>query len=224
MPVITGSDRIGHFLWHVYEDDKNPLHYRFLAFFQEIDKIIGEIYNKLNEDDTFIILSDHGMEKIEYNVNLNKYLEDQGFLLLAENFRNYNRISKGSKAFALDPGRIYINKRGSYPNGTVKKEYEKIVLDELESLFYGLKFEKQRVIKKVYKKDDIYSGKEIKRAPDMVIIENKGFNLKSGIGKEMIFEDENNFSGKHNQNSFILINKEIDVINPSVEDIVSFLW
>ncbi len=223
MPVITGSDRIGHFFWHVYEDYKNPLYHRFLEYFQEIDNIIGEIYNKLNEDDTFIILSDHGMERNKYNINLNTYLEDQGFLILAENLKKYNRISKGSKAFVLDPGRIYINKKGSYPNGTVKKEDEKIILDELESLFYNLKYEKQRVIKKVYKRDDIYSGKERNRAPDMVLVEKKGFNLKSGIGKEKIFEEENTLSGKHNENSFILINKEINVKSPSVEDIVGFL-
>jgi len=62
MIVITGSDRIGHFLWDVYEDNKNQHHQRFLNYFKEIDNIIGDIVKRLNENDTLIILSDHGME------------------------------------------------------------------------------------------------------------------------------------------------------------------
>ena len=38
MPVITGSDRIGHFLWHIYEDNEDRLHERILDYFHEIDK------------------------------------------------------------------------------------------------------------------------------------------------------------------------------------------
>ncbi|MFX1340274.1 MAG: alkaline phosphatase family protein [Promethearchaeota archaeon] len=223
MPVITGSDRIGHFLWHVYEDDKNPLHHRFLEYFHEIDQIIGEIYNKLNDDDTFIILSDHGMEKINYNVNLNTYLENQGFLVLTDQFKKYNRIKKGSKAFVLDSGRIYLNKRGYYPNGTVKEEDAKFLIEELNSLFIDLKLNNKKIIKKVYKKNEIYNGKMISNAPDLILVENKGFNLKAGIGKKDVFEKEKDFSGKHNENSFILTNKEIDIKNPTVEDVISLL-
>ncbi|MFX0186847.1 MAG: alkaline phosphatase family protein [Candidatus Hodarchaeota archaeon] len=223
LAVITGSDRINHFLWHVYEDDTNQYHYRFIEYFHEIDDIIGNIKSKLKEEDTFIILSDHGMERITQNVNLNTYLENQGYLSLSENFKKYNRITNGSKAFVLDPGRVYLNKKNRYPNGTVRKENEKEIIEDLKKLFDDLKFKNQKVIKKIYEKQEIYSGKMIEAAPDLVLIENKGFNLKGAIGKAKIFEKEKIFSGKHNENAFLLINRDIDLKEPTVEDIVGLM-
>ena len=223
MPVITGSDRIGHFLWHAYESHKSQYHQGFLNYFHEIDKIIGNIISKMEENDTLIILSDHGMEKIEQNVHLNTYLEEEKYLLLSENLKRYNRIQKGTKAFILDPGRVYLNKKGYYPNGTVLKQDETKVIDELKNLFYDLKFNNNKVVKKVHEREEIYKGKMIGDAPDLILIENQGFNLKANIGKRNLFENEETFSGKHNENSFILINKDIDMKEPTVEDIVNLL-
>lgn len=223
MPVVTGSDRICHFLWNAYEDEKNQYHHKVLAYFSEIDKIIGEIQNKLNDDDRFIILSDHGMELIDINVNLNTFLEQEGFILLNDKLKNYNRIMKGSKAFVLDPGRIYLNLKGKFPNGTVEEKNKKDVIEELKLLFSELRFKNQKVIKNIYEKEEIYSGKMIDNAPDLVIIENKGYNLKTALEKKEIFEEDKIFSGKHNQDSFILLNRDIDFDIPKVEDVIKFL-
>ncbi|MFX1392097.1 MAG: alkaline phosphatase family protein [Promethearchaeota archaeon] len=221
--VITGTDRLGHFLWHIYEDNKNKYHNTFIEYFQKIDNIIGDIRYKLKEDDTFLILSDHGMEQIKQNVYLNTYLEQNKYLNLSDNFKKYNRITKKSKAFILDPGRVYLNRAGRYPNGIVRKEDEKEVIEELKKLFYDLKFNNQKVIKKVHEKQEIYYGKMIKNAPDLVLIENEGFNLKGTIGKASLFEEEKLFSGMHNESAFLLVNKEIDMSEPKVEDIVALL-
>ena len=86
-----------------------------------------------------------------------------------------------------------------------------------------LKFENQPVIKEIYTKDEIYQGKMIDRAPDLVLLENKGFNIKASIGKDNVFEEEKIFSGKHNPNAFLFINKDIDNKDPTVEDIVGLL-
>jgi predicted AlkP superfamily phosphohydrolase/phosphomutase len=223
MPVITGSDRIGHFLWHAYEEKEHEHHQKFLDYFSEIDNIIGDIWNKLKDDDKFIILSDHGMEQLNQNVNLNTHLEREKYLYLSDNARRYNRIKKGTKAFVLDPGRVYLNKKGNYPNGMVLKEDEKDIIEELKTLFYELKFNNKKVIKKVYEKKEIYSGKMIENAPDLLLVENKGFQLKASIGKKKVFEKEDIFSGKHNENAFLFINKDIDIEEPTVEDVVSLL-
>lgn len=223
LPVITGSDRIGHFLWSFYEDEESQYHQRFLDYFHEIDKIIGEFKNKLKDEDTLIILSDHGMEKIEENVNLNTYLEDNGYLFLSDNLKSYNRIKEGSKAFALDPGRLYLNKKGKFPRGFILKENEKEIIEELKTLFYDLKYNNKKVIKKVYEREEIYKGKMTENGPDLVLVENKGYNLKASVGKELLFEKEETFSGKHNENSFILINKDIEIEKPTVEDVVDFI-
>lgn len=222
MPVITGTDRFGHFLWHIYENKSNEYHHRIIQYFKKIDNIIGELYKKLNENDTFIILSDHGMERINKSVNLNTFLHKEGYLDLSDDFKRYNRITKKTKAFILDPGRVYLNKKNKYPNGSVLKNEEKSILENLKTLFYDLKFENYRVIKKVYEKEEIYSGKMINNAPDLVIVENNGFQPKGAIGKTELFE-EDIFSGKHNDSAFIFINRDINIHKPSVEDVIGLL-
>ena len=223
LAVITGSDRLGHYLWHAYEDTKNEYHQKFIEYFQEIDKIIGDFKKKLEKNDNFIILSDHGMELIEYNVNLNTYLEKEGYLKLSNDSKNYNRIQKDSKAFVLDAGRVYLNKKDEYPNGSINKKDEKKTIEELKNLLYELKFNNKKVIKKVYEKEEIYSGNAIDAAPDLVLIENKGFNLKGSIGKKDIFEREKELSGKHNENAFIFINKEINQKELTIENVLGLL-
>ena len=222
MPVITGSDRIGHFFWHMYEDRNHPYHSKFLEYFKKVDELIGKILKNLNEDINFIILSDHGMEGIDLNVNLNTFLQNEKYLFLSEKNKRYNKIMKGSKAFILDPGRVYLNKKGKYPNGTVTDENSKEILEQLKDLFLDLKYKNQKVINKIYTKEEIYSGKMVDYAPDLVLIENKGCNLKASIGKEKLFEKEEKFSGKHNDQAFIITNQEL-IKQPKVENVLKIL-
>ncbi|MFX1348606.1 MAG: alkaline phosphatase family protein [Promethearchaeota archaeon] len=222
MIVITSTDRFGHFLWNTYADSENKWHSRALQFFHKIDDFIGDIRDKLKESDNFIILSDHGMEETKQNMNLNTYLEQEGFLKLSEKYKNYNRIMKGTKAFVLDPGRVYLNKKALYPNGSVSKLEEREVIEDLKNILYDLKYQNQRVIKTVHEKNEIYNGPHIDKAPDLVALENSGYNPKGGIGKTNIFE-EDKFSGMHNDSAFLFINKKINLKTPKVQDIVGLM-
>jgi predicted AlkP superfamily phosphohydrolase/phosphomutase len=222
MVVITSTDRFGHFLWDTYQDSKNKLHIRCLDFFRKIDDFIGDIKNKLEENDNFIILSDHGMEQADVDMNLNTFLKYEGFLKLSENQRNYNRITKGTKAFVLDPGRVYLNKKGKYPNGSVSKSEEKNLMEQLKTSFYDLKYKKRRVIKNIFEKNEIYNGPYIDKAPDLVILENSNFCPKGAIGKKNIFE-KSDFPGMHNKSAFLLYNNDINLRKPNVKDVIELL-
>jgi predicted AlkP superfamily phosphohydrolase/phosphomutase len=82
--VITGTDRLHHFLWSAYQDKSHPAHQAFLDFYQQIDRIIAKIiagFKKLNEtEDSLFILSDHGFTGISQEVCLNAWLEKEGYL------------------------------------------------------------------------------------------------------------------------------------------------
>ncbi|MEJ2249337.1 MAG: alkaline phosphatase family protein [Candidatus Lokiarchaeota archaeon] len=222
MMVITSSDRIGHFLWDLYENKDAPLHSEFLDFFKAIDNIIGEIVRNLSEEDNLIILSDHGMEPIKKNVNLNTYFQKEGLLDLSEEQKRYNRITERTKAFILDPGRIYLNMEGRFPRGVLNIKEKEEFIELIKDVLYNLEYNGQKVIKKVYDKNEIYYGSEIDRSPDLVCIENTGFRLKGAIGKKKIF-DSDIFTGKHNDKAFILTKNNIDIKNPKVEDVIKFL-
>jgi predicted AlkP superfamily phosphohydrolase/phosphomutase len=228
MMVFTGSDRLEHFLWDAYEDKNHEHHTKFLEFFERVDKVIGEVNDKLSEDDSLIILSDHGMEGIKSNVNVNVHLVEEGFLKLGKNpNKRYNNVEDGTKAFALNPGRIYLNREGRYPNGCVKKEEEDRIIEALISSFDGLERDGEKVLRKIYRKEEIYHGRYTGKAPDLVLMPNSGFNLMSGLSKKELFE-ESPLTGKHTQDgAFLFVKgrrvKDIVPKNPSVEDIVSII-
>ena len=84
MFVFTGTDRLMHFLWDAYEDEEHEYHDAFTAYFRRIDEIIGEITSKMDENHDLIMLSDHGFEKLEYDVYINHVLKEKGFLKLQD--------------------------------------------------------------------------------------------------------------------------------------------
>ena len=222
MFVITGSDRLGHFLWNAYEDETHEYHHKFLEFFTRVDECIKDIGERLTGNDSLFILSDHGMDRIKSSVNVNCYLEEEGFLIRGRNpKKGYSNIKEGTQAFALDPARIYINKEGKYPSGCVAPEEEKTLTNELIKAFESLEKDGEKVIKKIYFKDQIYHGAYTDSAPDLVLLPCRGFNLKGGILPERVF-DTDELSGMHTQDdAFLYTRGDINLPGTlSVEDVV----
>ena len=228
MLVFTGTDRLMHFLWDAYEDENHRFHRDFIGHFKKIDRIIGEIISKLTKEDDFVILSDHGFEKLENDVYINCILKREGFLkLTGEKRLNLSRIDYGTKAFALDPGRIYINLKGKYPRGSVACQDRENVVKNRENFFETFRINNERVIKHVYRKEEIYKGPYCCQAPDIILVGNKGFNLKANINSEKVYS-ESFFTGKHTQDdAFLLVNNKHtgDIVpeNPGVCDVIDII-
>jgi len=228
MIVFTGTDRLSHFLWNAYEDKNHKYHSDFLSHFSQIDEIIGEIAEKLLKDDMLLLLSDHGFERLDKEVNISFVLEDNSFLKFgSDSRRNIANIDTRSKAFALESSRIYIHQEAKYPRGSVKKEDYQSIIEDLTLIYSNLEFNGDKVIKQILNKEDIYTGPLIDQAPDLVLIANMGFNLKASLKSKELFEDSF-FTGKHTQNdAFLLINKytrqELKSDTLSVSDILGII-
>ena len=228
MYVFTGTDRLMHFLWDAYEDRDHRCHFDFLTHFQTIDEVMGEILLRANEKDLFIILSDHGFEKLTHEIYINSLLRKEGFL----NFENDKEpelfnIGSKTKAFALDPARIYLNVKGKYPRGTIELRDKGKVLRDLEDLFLSLEINGRKVIKSIYRGEEIYSGPLFDKGPDMVLVGSSGFDLKGSTKTEKVI-DKRIFSGKHTQDdAFLLVYGNREKINipdyPMVCDIAPLL-
>lgn len=228
MLVFTGTDRLSHFLWEAFDNKDHKYHSPFLEHFHQIDKAIGEIADKISEDDLLLLLSDHGFELLEAEVNINFLLKQKGFLKLRENSRRgFADIDFGTTAFSLDPARIYLNLENKYPRGSVKRNESNKIVDNLIEMFSEFEIEGREVIKKVFRKEEIYQGPYIDQAPDLVLIPNKGFHLKSGITAKKLHE-KGIFTGKHTQHdAFLLVNscfkKEIISEIPTVSDVCNII-
>ena len=205
MLVFTGTDRLMHFLWEAYEDKEHRYHKKFLDHFRKIDVAIGEIAAKLGDDDLLIMHSDHGFERLDREVYVSYLLEENGFLTFKQDTDPaMENICFGTRAFVLDPGRIYLNLKGKYPCGSVEAGEAEDVLFELETLFSGLECDGRKVIRDIYRKEDIYSGPYLEQAPDMVLVAAEGFNLKATTKGRQLY-DNGIFTGKHTQDTAFLL-------------------
>ncbi|MHC4532333.1 MAG: alkaline phosphatase family protein [Planctomycetota bacterium] len=208
MLIFTGTDRLMHFLWEAYEDKNHKYYDAFLNHFRKIDKAIGEISERLCEDDSLLILSDHGFERLDKEIYINFILQKEGFLKFSSSQeRSLISIDYSTKAFALDPARIYINEKGKYPQGSVDKKDSQSVVKDLEALFTSLEVDNNRVIRGVYRKEDIFSGPLLDEAPDLVLVGASHFDLKASVKATQV-SDKGIFSGKHVQDTAFLLVKD----------------
>jgi predicted AlkP superfamily phosphohydrolase/phosphomutase len=190
--VITCTDRLHHFLWSAYEQKDHPFHQPFLDFYQQVDRIIGKILNtfkKMDEaEDNFFLLSDHGFTGIAQEVYLNAWLEKEGYLSFnSSDPKTLNEISNKTVAFALDPNRIYLNLKKKFPRGRIEKSDKKELKEEIAEKLLKLEFNGQKVVRHVFKAEEVYKGKYTSRGPDLVVLSVPGFDLKGSVRKKEIF-------------------------------------
>ncbi len=204
--IITGTDRLNHFLFAAADDPGSPYHQGFLDYYRQVDTIIGEIVEDMERKGIpFIILSDHGFVKIKEEVYISQYLKEWGYLELEEeNPKNLKRITANSRAFALDPSRLYVHRKGKYARGCVKEGEYRGLREEIKQKFLDLEIHGEKVIEDVFYKEDIYEGKYLDNAPDLVLCSNYGFDLKSGVTRRS-FYGKTHFEGMHSRDNAVLI-------------------
>jgi len=228
MLVFTGVDRLAHFLWDAYEDESHKYHWAFLSHLHRIDEVLGEIMQGMEDDDSIILLSDHGFELLEKEVYINVALREEGFLSFdREPPASLKEIGNSTKAFALDPARIYVNLKGRYPRGCVKPEDREAVIRDLESAFSALVVDGRKVIRRAYRKGEIFEGPFSPQAPDLVLLANEGFNLRASIKAAQLWGKDIR-TGKHSQpDAFLLVkgdgDKGIVPKKPRVFDVVDIM-
>lgn len=207
--AITETDRLHHYLWSAYRDPSHREHQFFIDFYKLLDTFIGEFYRRLNGEIPFIIVSDHGFTEIKQEVYLNWYLRELGYLrFTTETPESFRDISPESTAFALDPSRIYVHLKGKFSNGPVSPSSYYEIRDSLKNDLLRLKHDGQQVIKRVYLKEEIYSGEELEDAPDLVAMPEEGFDLKGSIKKNSLFGRSALTGGHTRSNATFYINRK----------------
>ena len=205
--VVTGTDRLMHFLWEAFENEEHAYHQAFLDYFDKVDGFVGRVYERFlglegskKGENQFYMLSDHGFTKIKTEVYLNRWLQENAYLKFQKGKpENIMDIGPGSTAFALDPSRIYINLKGKYALGTVDSaDYER-ARQELKQGLEALTFDNgNRVAKKIFFKEELYHGPYVDRGPDLVILSHHGYDLKGKVNSNRVF-GRTNLMGMHTQ-------------------------
>jgi len=207
MLQIMETDRLHHFLWEEMETGHEKYAPAFLELYHKIDGLLGRLYDRLDENTTLFVMSDHGFTLMKKEVYINRWLQDQGWLSFTKDPpESLKDIHPDSRAYSLDPGRIFVNLRGREPLGSVDpgQEYEALRSELVESLS-GLSDPEsgEPMIERVYRREEIYSGECYPQAPDLVAMPHRGYDLKGSIKKDVL-TDRGVINGAHTYDDAML--------------------
>jgi predicted AlkP superfamily phosphohydrolase/phosphomutase len=109
---------------------------------------------------------------------------------------------RGTRAYSVGTsGLIYINLKGREPHGVVSpgKEYEEVRNFIMNELLHLVDKKGKRVVDRVYRKEEIYHGKFLNDAPDLIpLSETSGCYFYPFLDREGIVTEAESFrSGNH---------------------------
>lgn len=191
--VLTETDRLFHFLYPALEDTAHPWRGPCMELMREWDALIGDVLDRwdaLPGPKRLIVLADHGFTTLRTEVDINAWLRQAGLLRLhgtPTDEWDASVVSPESMAFALDPGRIYLNTRQRFPRGRLERDRADRLLLEIKRGLEGLTFDGERVMEKVYTGEELYSGSKLHRAPDLVCLARPGFDCKAKFDRTSVF-------------------------------------
>jgi predicted AlkP superfamily phosphohydrolase/phosphomutase len=191
--VLTETDRLGHFLFPALTEPFHPWRSGVLRFMAAWDALVGRVldrYRDLPGPKRLVIMADHGFTTLEQEVDLNSWLADQDLLHLSRppaSEWDAGCIGPGTRAFALDPGRIYLHTRERFARGALSRAGAEHLLHELAGALSRLTWNGRRVVRHVHRGRELYHGPQAHLAPDLVLVPEPGFDLKGKFGRRGVF-------------------------------------
>ncbi len=192
--VITECDRLHHYFWNQYVDPAAPHHQRFLDFYRRLDDVLGELVAALPAGIPLFVVADHGHTLIHQEFFPNAWLRQEGLLrFTSDKPKGPADIDPSSKAFVLDPGRVYLHRAGRYPLGTVGDAEAAELLARLTDGLLALRDPTPgapadgRPVPRVFRRDELYHGPCLEGAPDLVIHFNDGYDPEGAMARPEVF-------------------------------------
>jgi len=202
--VVTGTDRLQHFQFDAIEDPSHPNHVHCLDYYEKVDALLGRVFDRFvreTGDDSgrgFFALSDHGFTRIRQEFYVNAWLVEEGLLSFRTGEpKSFEDAEPSSKAFGLDPTRIYLHRKDRFPNGCVEPDEVPELCARIAEKILPLRFAGEPVFRGAFRAEEIYSGPETASAPDLVLLANDGFDVKGWMRTGPVF-GRSHFTGMHN--------------------------
>jgi len=237
------TDLAQHMFWG-YADPKNrylyskgnPYELTIESIYQQADKIVGEVKEKLGQKDILIVMSDHGFAAFRRAANVNTWLREHGYQMLSKGKTEGGDLLadidwENTCAYAIGFGAVYLNQRGREAHGIVAPGADTVALKkELAAKLKAWKDDDGTpVIHNVYTREEIFWGEHADEAPDLFIGFNDGYRAswQTALGAAPAVAVEDNakkWSGDHliDPNlvpGILLSNQKIENEHPTLYDL-----
>jgi predicted AlkP superfamily phosphohydrolase/phosphomutase len=208
MFVEMGVDRIHHGLWahhdpnHHKHDPNSPFVHAIRDYYRYLDQEIGTLLERLPEETHIIVVSDHGVKKMDGGICINEWLRREGYLTLFDDppeshLSSFEKVEVDwSKTTVWGDGgyygRIFLNVEGREPNGIIPAaEYDTFANRLIEHLKSIPAPNGSPLDTKVFKPKDIFQqGHGV--APDLIVyFDNLGWRSVGSFGHGDIYTFDN---------------------------------
>ncbi len=225
--VFDGTDRIQHMFWR-YMDKNHPAcqnnghgssntngtsgrqHRQAIEeLYERMDELVGRTMKECNDPDTLLmVISDHGFNSFRRGVDLNVWLEENGYLVLKPGGRGKKYLGgvdwSQTKAFCLGLAGIWLNIKGRESQGIVEPRDADALRIELCEKLTGLRDDAkdELAVSRALDSHEIYKGPYANESPDIIMGYNKGYRVswEAAIGEitDQVFHDNTKaWSGDH---------------------------
>ncbi len=201
--VFDTSDRIQHMFWGSGTEPGSVIHKMYL----EMDRLVGDTLDRMKNNHRLIVLSDHGFTSFHTCIDFNRWLVDNGFMVLEDGVKTVNESFHGvdwskTRAYAMGLSGINLNIRGREGRGIVEPNEAEPLMKEIKDLLLTLKDGDTRVIRSVKFAKDIYSGGYVDRSPDIIPGTDTGYRadwgcVTGGVGSQTLYPNNRHWNGDH---------------------------
>jgi predicted AlkP superfamily phosphohydrolase/phosphomutase len=243
--VFDGTDRLQHTFWrdiderHPARPEPEVLQTRNVIedLYRRMDDLVGKTMARCRDKDTLLmVISDHGFGPFRRGVDLNRWLEENGYLTVDEERRDLEHLAgvdwSKTRAFAIGLAGIYINTKGKYSQGIVESGGEADRLrEEICDRLAALVDEEYaaRAVKRVYIASKFYKGPYRENGPDLIVGYERGYRVswETAIGrttKAVFHSNKKAWSGDHCVDpslvpGILFCNRFVENENPRLIDI-----
>jgi predicted AlkP superfamily phosphohydrolase/phosphomutase len=243
--VFDGPDRLQHTFWRDIDPD-HPAHAEHPTppgrnlledMYRRMDDLVGRTMARCRDKDTLLmVISDHGFNAFRRGIDLNRWLEENGYLKLLPGRGDEEYLAgvdwSQTRAFALGLAGMFINLKGKYEQGIVEPGEEAEQLKEEIASRLGALTDPENgasAIRRVYVTSKVYRGPYKDHAPDLIPGYQRGYRVswETAIGRttEAVFHDNTKaWSGDHCIDPALIpgvlfCNRRVETDNPRLMDI-----
>jgi predicted AlkP superfamily phosphohydrolase/phosphomutase len=218
--VLSTPDRVQHMFWR----DRDPAHPRHDAgavarrgdpirdSYKRIDGIVAKVRTEIaRPDDLLLVVSDHGFSPWRWQVNLNRFLAEEGYLVGSGDQQERTletSIGAGSlfpgidwsktRAYSLGLGKIYVNPFRVGVDGGERTR----LLEEIRGKLLALRHEGAPVVRSAKLREEIYTGAHLRDSADLIIGFERAFRVSwqctlGSLNEPVIAPNRSLWSGDH---------------------------
>lgn len=198
--AFNEADRLNRMWLHRIRDQDGVERDTYRRWFGHVDAFLARCLERFPRVDV-VVASAYGFGPLKRFVNLDAWLQANGYL----NIDASGAITPDSRAFSMDPGRIYVASSQTFPRGVVPRADVTRLVDDIADGLARVVDEDtgMPVIASIRKRRDAYEGVRTYQGPNLVCLPAPGYELKAS--RRLPLMSDAVFEGTHVQQGALLL-------------------